>query len=138
MNKGESNKVSTAIATQEKQTSLVEHVERNLPLVDYSREQLDLIKEVYAKGATDAEFRLFVEIAKRKGLDIFSKQIFLVKRYDSTLQKEVMTPQTGIDGFRVIADQHPKLRTWTKDGIHARRKGQRGERDSFREKACRI
>ena len=106
MIRSKDNKVSTAIATQQvEQGSLVEHVERNLPVIDYSREQIDLIKEIYAKGATDAELKLFLEIAKRKGLDIFSNQIFLVKRYDSKLGKDVMRPQTSIDGFRLIADR---------------------------------
>ena len=138
INKGESNKVSTAIATQSEPTSLVEHVERNLPVVDYSREQLDLIKEVYAKGATDTEFKLFVEIAKRKGLDIFSNQIFLVKRYDSTLQKEVMRPQTSIDGFRLIADRTQNYAPGRKSEYTHDEKGQRGKRDCICEKArCR-
>jgi phage recombination protein Bet len=98
--------VSQAIATdQREELSLVQHVERNLPIVDYSHDQLQLIKDVYAKGATDVEFKLFVEIARRKGLDIFSNQIFLVKRYDSSLQKEVMRAQTSIDGYRLIADR---------------------------------
>ena len=105
MNRRQDNKVSQAIATQPQEPSLAEHVERNLPVVDYSHDQLQLIKDVYAKGATDPEFKLFVEIAKRKGLDIFSNQIFLVKRYDSELGKMVMRPQTSIDGYRLIADR---------------------------------
>jgi phage recombination protein Bet len=75
------------------------------PVIDYSREQIELIKDVYAKGATDAELRLFIEIARRKGLDIFSNQIYLVERYDSSLGKTVKRPQTSIEGFRLIADR---------------------------------
>lgn len=75
------------------------------PAIDYNREQIELIKDVYAKGATDSELKLFIEIARRKGLDIFSNQIFLVKRWDSALGREVMRPQTSIDGFRLIADR---------------------------------
>jgi phage recombination protein Bet len=74
----------------------------------YNPEQVQLIKDVYAKGASNNELALFVEVAQRKGLDIFSRQIHLVKRYDSQLQKEVMEPQTGIDGYRLMAERTGK------------------------------
>lgn len=71
----------------------------------YSDEQIQLIRDVYAKGATEHEFRLFIEVAKRKGLDIFQRQIHLVKRWDGKANREVCEIQTGIDGYRLIADR---------------------------------
>lgn len=71
----------------------------------YNEEQIKLIRDVYAKGATEHEFRLFIEVAKRKGLDIFQRQIHLVKRWDAKAQREVCEIQTGIDGYRLIADR---------------------------------
>lgn len=71
----------------------------------YNDEQIKLIRDVYAKGATEHEFRLFIEVAKRKGLDIFQRQIHLVKRWDSKANREVCEIQTGIDGYRLIADR---------------------------------
>ena len=71
----------------------------------YSIDQLNLIRDVYAKGASEHEFRLFVEVAKRKGLDIFQRQIHLVKRWDAKAGREVCEIQTGIDGYRLIADR---------------------------------
>lgn len=76
--------------------------------VKYNQDQLQLIKDTYAKGATDSEFKLFVQIAERKGLDIFSRQVHLVKRWDSKLGREAMEPQTGIDGYRLMAERTQK------------------------------
>jgi phage recombination protein Bet len=87
------------------QTALVKQEQNGLV---YRPEQIQLIKDVYAKGASDNELALFIEVAQRKGLDIFSRQVHLVKRYDSQLQREVMEPQTGIDGYRLIAERTGK------------------------------
>lgn len=85
-------------------TALV-HASTDLAERHYNDEQIKLIRDVYAKGATEHEFRLFLEVAKRKGLDIFQRQIHLVKRWDSKASREVCEIQTGIDGYRLIADR---------------------------------
>ena len=72
---------------------------------DYNESQIILIKNVYAKGATDDEFKLFIELARRKGLDIFSRQIHFVKRWDPKKNGYVGEVQTGIDGYRLIAER---------------------------------
>lgn len=89
--------MSTAIAVQQAESALTPR--------QYTQEQIKLIKDSYAKGASDAELRLFVEIAQRKGLDIFQRQIHMVKRWDGKLKREVMDVQTGIDGYRLIAER---------------------------------
>lgn len=70
-----------------------------------TREQLDLLKRTLAKDTTDDEFELFVQVAKRSGLDPFAKQIYAVSRWDRDTGSLKMSIQTGIDGFRAIADR---------------------------------
>lgn len=68
---------------------------------DYTREQLDIIKNTVAAGTTDLEFALFMEVCRTVGLSPLQKQVYAIKRGQGDRAK--MTIQTGIDGYRLIA-----------------------------------
>lgn len=72
-------------------------VNGNNELIEFSDEQKEIIKGTVAQGLSDFEFKFFLEVAKRSGLDPFQRQIHAVKRQGK------LCIQTGIDGFRVIA-----------------------------------
>ena len=67
-------------------------------VVDYNESQLKLIKDLYAKNATDDEFQLMLYMSKKYNLDILSKQIWCVKFGQAAAQI-----YCGRDGFLQVA-----------------------------------
>ena len=73
-------------------------VEERLPL---SRpEDIETLRATIARGATDSEMGLFVQVCQRLRLDPFAKQIYLVKR-----PGQPASIQASIDGLRVVAER---------------------------------
>ena len=74
----------------------------------FNQEQIDLIKSMLCPTITDDELKLFAHTCKRTGLDPLLKQIYPVKRWNAAQGKHVMTIQTAIDGYRLIAERSGK------------------------------
>lgn len=72
----------------------------------WSAEQSAVLRQSgIGDDVTAAELAGFLHLCQRTGLDPFSRQIYLIGRKDRKAGRVVFTPQTGIDGYRVIAQR---------------------------------
>jgi phage recombination protein Bet len=75
----------------------------------FSKSQMELIRRQIAPKVTDDEFQVFLFQCARTQLDPMSRQIYPIVRltWDPDQEKRVpkMAIQTGIDGFRLIAER---------------------------------
>jgi phage recombination protein Bet len=86
------------VVTTESATSLVA---RN-GAVDFTPQQVELLRRTVAKEANTDEFAWFGQVCRKTGLDPFSRQIYLMKANGR------MTVQVSIDGFRLSAERTGK------------------------------
>ena len=77
---------------------------------DYDPAQLSLIRRTVAADTTPDEFNMFIEIAKRAGLDPFRKQLYCIVYSKDNAEKRKVAFITGIDGFRAVAARNGDYR----------------------------
>ena len=84
-----------------------ELVKREPAATGLSEEEVGLLNNLFFKSENDGglQLKLFVRVCNHKRLDPFAHQIYPIKRWDSTLKREITTYQTGIDGYRLIAER---------------------------------
>jgi phage recombination protein Bet len=82
--------------------SLTVQQQNAMVLIEFSEEMLKTIQNMYFKDSSIEEFHAFVYVCQKTGLDPIMRQIHPVKRAGK------MTIQTGIDGFRLIAERSGK------------------------------
>ncbi|MEN6512249.1 MAG: phage recombination protein Bet [Chloroherpetonaceae bacterium] len=74
----------------------------------FSQKQIDILKNSICKGSSNEEFEIFLMACQKTKLDPFMRQIYAVKRKAKKPDGswgETMTIQTGIDGYRLIAER---------------------------------
>lgn len=64
----------------------------------------EVLRDTYMPGAHEHEVQAFIAVCKQTGLDYLSREIYPVKRWDSASRSERWAFQTGIDGYRKIAE----------------------------------
>ena len=67
------------------------------------KEDKNLLLATVAKGATEAEFQMFLEFCKSTGLNPFKKEIWFIKTGAGVQMMK------GINGFLTIANNHPQF-----------------------------
>lgn len=77
---------------------------------DYDPAQLALIRRTVAADTTPDEFNMFIEIAKRAGLDPFRRQLYCLVYNKDNADKRKVSFITGIDGFRAVAHRNGDYR----------------------------
>jgi phage recombination protein Bet len=76
-------------------------------LINFDKEEINLVKSQIAPGATDGQLALFIQVCKQTGLNPFARQIYAVFRNEKVGDKweQKMTIQTSIDGYRLLAQR---------------------------------
>ncbi len=73
--------------------------------LEFSADQLKMIRDTYLNGATEPEAAVLLELARLRRLNPITGQIHFVKRWNQQRRTETWAAQVGIDGFRSMAEE---------------------------------
>lgn len=88
--------------------STQDNIAKTAKISGFNEDQIKLVIQTVAKGATFPELQMFLYIAKKTGLDPLAKQIHFTKFKDKNGGSNI-TIITGIDGYRSIASKTGQL-----------------------------
>ena len=71
----------------------------------FTERQVAVLKTMGAEKASREDLAVFFHYCKTTGLDPFRRQIYMIGRWDSRAGREKYAVQTGIDGFRHVAER---------------------------------
>lgn len=71
----------------------------------WTEEQLAALRQIGVDKATPGDLAVFLNYAQRTGLDPFSRQLYMIGRWDARTRSEKWTIQASIDGLRIVAQR---------------------------------
>lgn len=76
-------------------------------LGDFTRAEIATLKSTIAKGTTDAQFNLFLQICTNSGLNPFLNHVFCVTYKDKNSGETTMSVQIAVEGVLYLARRVP-------------------------------
>lgn len=71
----------------------------------FTQKQIAALRQLGVEKVNESDLEVFFHQCVRTGLDPFARQVYLVGRWDGRAQAQKYTIQTGIDGYRLIAER---------------------------------
>lgn len=71
----------------------------------WDEKQIAVLNQLGLQEASKADLALFLSYAQRTGLDPFSRQIYMIGRFDGRSGGKRFTIQASIDGLRIVAQR---------------------------------
>jgi len=76
-----------------------------LPALNFSPQQEQMIRDMFARDASNEEFSVLMEVAKARRLNPLLKEIHFMKRWDNDLNRYVWSAMVSIEGLRTLAER---------------------------------